>query len=472
MRKIKIGFLFALIFMISFVSSTTTQPFLHTDLNTENVSNGNSYLHLNVTTENFWNNLKLYLPFDVDNKSETGTTAHDLSNQGLDGTLQNEAYINDTDCFSGSCSFHDGESDYAEADRIDFPSNSILSANHTVMMWIKPTNLDANAGLLDFDTGYSYVRLFSDGDMYLIFYNTTSSYASCRSSTPIAVGEWSHIAYTTWFNGTHLVQDIFVNGTSTGAGDCSQISTDGVWQFDGLDYFGRAGATTEAFNGSIDEFMVFNTDLSEANISSIYQNSSERFYKSGSANLPTTNTCQIDVGTTWANLTVNFSSFEGSVVNGSIGYYNGSWGWTAPKNLTSGVGEGFIIPANAENITFNLSLYTDSNGFFTPLIVEGISLTFEEYLNPSQVEDICDEGTLSLSDAVSLTGIIMTILFLSAVVALLVATFSGYVDLGEVKSESINLENVLRGVLVLGVTFLIIATMVYLLGSAYCGALT
>ena len=72
-----------------------------------------------------------------------GSTAHDSSGQGNDGTVYNAQWKGDEECLSGKCMYFDGDDDYveiADSDELD-----LLDNEYTIMAWIRPVDWGNNS---------------------------------------------------------------------------------------------------------------------------------------------------------------------------------------------------------------------------------------------------------------------------------------------------------------------------------------
>lgn len=84
-------------------------------------------------------------------------------------------------------------------------------------------------------------------------------------------------------------------------------------------------------------------------------------------------------------------------------------------------------------------------------------------------KQICSDGELTMGEAAQLAGILLTIILVGTVLATLVMSFSGMIDLNKLGSE-LSLDKLPGAILIIGLTFLILATMALILGSTVCGA--
>lgn len=96
-------------------------------------------------------------------------------------------------------------------------------------------------------------------------------------------------------------------------------------------------------------------------------------------------------------------------------------------------------------------------------------------LNSNQaIIDICNESDMTFTDAAGIAGIILTIILIGGALSIVLLSFSGVggINLGNFKPADITLSGMILGILIVGLTFLVIATMAYLIGGSYCPAIT
>lgn len=82
---------------------------------------------------------------------------------------------------------------------------------------------------------------------------------------------------------------------------------------------------------------------------------------------------------------------------------------------------------------------------------------------------VCSESDLAWTDAAALAGLIMIILLVGLVLGTLVLSVTGIIDIGAI-GETISLENAPSIIVVVGITFLVIATMSFLIAGNVCTA--
>ena len=161
------------------------------------------------------------------------------------------------------------------------------------------------------------------------------------------------------------------------------------------------------------------------------------------------------------------------------------------SNLTSTINSSVILSdINCETIgtitytshtgaytrTWNYEDYTCTDGSiqFNNIPIEPASGSNVFSLTYNQaIRTICDESDSSFLEAASIAGILLTIILIGGVITVLFLGFSGVIDLdGLSKSvEGISLTEVIYGILVVGLVFLVIATLSFLIGGNYCPAI-
>lgn len=85
----------------------------------------------------------------------------------------------------------------------------------------------------------------------------------------------------------------------------------------------------------------------------------------------------------------------------------------------------------------------------------------------NQISSICEDTDQTWRDASALTGLILVISLIGLVLGGLVLSFTGIIDLGNI-SDKFTIENAPQMIIVVGLTFLVIATMSFLIASNVC----
>jgi hypothetical protein len=207
--------------------------------------------------------LVLALSFD----ELSGTTALDASGNSLHGTIREATRV--AGRFGGALSF-DGSNDWVTvADTTGSPLD--LTTGMTLEAWVKPETLNGwdTALLKERGTGLLSYGLYAHDGAPLSggvaspagYIRVGSADQGVRTTSPIAVGEWSHIAVT--YDGATM--RLYVNGALVASRAQSGVLAvgNGALRIGGNNSF--AG---EFFRGLIDEVRIYNRALSAAEITS------------------------------------------------------------------------------------------------------------------------------------------------------------------------------------------------------------
>ncbi len=216
-----------------------------------------------------WNNsLVGWWTFD----SISGSTVIDSSGRGNSGTKQGDARV-DVNGRMGDAMAFDGAGDYISRDS---PAGLNITNNVSVSVWIKKiTNgpYDLLAGYTDVGTANGY-RLWSSPNKVLFSINGYNTNPATYNY--VADNIWHHVVGIN--NGTHnmiYLDGVLGNITNT----TSQINYSNVYL--GMGY----GTGWSYFNGSIDDVMIFNRALTQAEIVALYSNQSTKYLTITFANL-------------------------------------------------------------------------------------------------------------------------------------------------------------------------------------------
>jgi len=229
-----------------------------------------------------------YLPFDANN-SNNGV--YDYSNQDNDGTVINSTYTK-TNCKIGGCFSFDGIDD-----TIDIPTSpfSSVSANEiTISAWVYagPNN---NDGVVDIIADSASGNPFTNKGLWLglddrggdnptngikFVVDTVTNYEAYEVSNVITYTGMYHIVamysddeIKVYLNGSLLSGSLDFNGAGN--------FVPGVSDF----HIGSTNINTANFNGTIDDFMLFNRSLTSGEISAIYNGTYQKFYTQGNQSM-------------------------------------------------------------------------------------------------------------------------------------------------------------------------------------------
>jgi len=246
------------------ISSMTESESIQTNITVE----GN-FSHLEISDIAPYDNLIAYYPFDGDIENTLTTTSYDWTKNNNDGTLVNDAVINETGCLYGDCLRLDGT-----GDNVNTGSDMIGTGDDSVCAWIYPISWGEN----------NYGRVVDNGKFWLAvdgnaLYNrmlfSSNNVASSYSADVIVLNIWQHVCVSRNSTGS---ANIYINGVISGT--ANQSSGTPVGGTTNIILGNNLGAS-RTFDGSIDEVMIFDTVLNPSQISDIYNNQSERFKTNG-----------------------------------------------------------------------------------------------------------------------------------------------------------------------------------------------
>lgn len=353
--KSKILFIVLSLFII------LTGSFLSFFLIPKNIT-GFTIYNLPVSSQNFikssisasdpYNSLVLYYPFDMDLATDYRS--------GYNG-VNYGASLN-ADCIYLNCSSFDGNS-YISVPGLD-GANLDLTQNYTISAWVKTID---NTGTIFSKTE----PLYWSGYNHLLFVdNNKLEYQSwgagiVTSLETINQNTWTHIALT-YRRDTKNVT-LYINGQYDTSGQLAGYSNQSLTS---VFRIGRYGPDVLKFKGSIDEFMLFNQTLTNAQISFIHNNQSSRFSNTSYSYAQGISTGNDRVNITLQNIVPSGTSIDVNLnfLNGS----NGSWNSAGTQPLSSI--NTFNISLLSTNLSINLILKPDSHGFFSPILLGDISL--------------------------------------------------------------------------------------------------
>ena len=175
-----------------------------------------------------------------------GTIAKDSAGKS-DGELQGDPEW--VEGKKGKALYFDG----AEQTVIVQNSDSLSSADITIMMWIKADELRIQ-GLADKSSPADSWRFFMDSDAGNVEFDACSDQFNVSSKAKAAVGKWCHVAGT--FESAGKKMKIYVDGKLSGV--FTKAETAGN-EFDGSIQI--ASPENNRFHGAIDEVKIYNRAL-------------------------------------------------------------------------------------------------------------------------------------------------------------------------------------------------------------------
>ncbi len=241
-------------------------------------TNASIFLSVDHSIAGYWS---------FDNDSTSGSTASDYTNFGKDYEWYENmdspwhGYHNDATLKNMNVGLNNGTSGFATGkhgngmmfDGIGYlrilPSESLnITGNMTVMAWVKPTQVEtqkivskylrtANDGyelaLSSNGTAFFRINQFTSGNTYRV--ESTSHYPSDGNT-------WAHIAGV--FNGTHM--KFYYNGNL----EASIPANTTIGRNGERLYIGRENGDFYYYQGAMDDVMIQNRDMSDAEIKSAY----------------------------------------------------------------------------------------------------------------------------------------------------------------------------------------------------------
>jgi hypothetical protein len=288
--------------------------------------------------------------FGLNNQSSLGennTHVFDYTGNGNNGTPTGGAIPTTNGTFAGSYNF-DGSGDYIE---LNDGGTIIESDEVTVSAWSKVRDLENRRYVWSgrFNSGADSGLMFNNNNIQLFLYNGTQ-----QSSSIIPVTALNTWVFTTVTWNTSSYQ-IYVDSVKVGNGSFGGNVNQGSTNFQiGADTVFHTSLNRN-FNGTIDEFMIYNRSLSASEIKSLYQKG-----------------------------LANYTETAPQVV-------------TAPNtNIT------FTVPSTTQNFYPKLTYISNVNNSYTPVLEGSIKVsTFESVAPsgnvPSQVENLTSPSNTSSS---------------------------------------------------------------------------
>lgn len=360
------------------LSGTTTYPFNSSaNVTIEDNSNtrGSAFAHLNLSTSAPYDRLKIYYTFDDGN----GSMAKDYvsNNFSLDGLYFGGAInVSTQDIGMGQVLTLDGSNDRVAQSS----SVPIQSTNVSVSMW----------GFLNAD-GVDDDMYFDFNGGYRFYFDPRTS--NCAGTDDYSVGLQGGAGFNaacftkptnkTWHHFVAIYQsaqaaanetNLYIDGVlqtiqskNSNAENTADIATTVIGNI------GSANGGASLFvNGSVDEFMIFNTTLTGTQVLDIYNNRSRRFESSGelrfeNISLGINNTVNLSIIRTGTILGSNVSAnfFHGNKVGNFTNFTN---------SVLNNYDLSFIDLANRTNLNMTIRFNSDNNSFYSPLIVGNITL--------------------------------------------------------------------------------------------------
>jgi hypothetical protein len=201
-----------------------------------------------------------------------GTNVQDSTTSGNDGTLTNSSWMDPSRCLDDACLFFDGTTDYIS--RTDDPDFDFAGADSfTISTWFRHAPKTSGTEVIvakfntgDGDGGYK-IQMEGDGDITCAIDNDDTTFPSDSVTSTLATYDdnaWHYIACVK--NGTSSLT-LYIDGKS--------IISDGTITSSSLEnnetfYLGSDDAGASGFTGFMDEFRLYRTALTAAQIRTDY----------------------------------------------------------------------------------------------------------------------------------------------------------------------------------------------------------
>ncbi|MFA5729994.1 MAG: LamG-like jellyroll fold domain-containing protein [Candidatus Paceibacterota bacterium] len=177
------------------------------------------------------------------------------------GTAYNNPILKDgNDCVSGKCVSFDGVDDYINVNSVD-DFNLSKTGQLTVGLWFK-TNVINSTAVVQKGSEWMFYPITGNVIGFLVRGTTTWRYSSTYSG--VQTNKWYHVVGVATYSGTNLNMDFYLNGKSYGQ---TNVNTDLGTTTNALTI---GSIWTDRFNGSIDDFRVYNATLSVSQIQEQY----------------------------------------------------------------------------------------------------------------------------------------------------------------------------------------------------------
>lgn len=252
-----------------------------------------NYTHLNMSRDDPYNGLLVYLNFDGEIENKIGGTVYDWSYNESNGFFLSDAVSNSTNCQPGfsNCAQFDGNGDQVNLGAGD----DIIEGNNelTMMAWVYNNEATSQSPERDFvirhAAGWIRWNFNEKFDCYIQASGGDVLADDKQTSTDI---RWRHVACT--YDGTDVT--FYIDGVIEGTASTSGTLDTG---FQDVQIGKDSTIALSSWDGAIDEVMIFNQSLSQADIQDIIANQSSRFMPTGKQKVVAIN---ITNSTTWDNL--------------------------------------------------------------------------------------------------------------------------------------------------------------------------
>lgn len=365
-----------------------------------------SHLFMNNTGNPPYTNAYRYWNFDYNDSN----TVYDYYGTGSDLTFSG---VNFSSGHTGNGADFDGVNDYIQADS----TSSLTTNTKTISFWAKPARAIAtNQTIFSLDDNNYHLGFTNNSnmnDLYFAYKNFSGSLIFLKSDDGyVILNQWHHYAIVHWVNGTGAAGDksnvtFYVDGSIV----YSFQNTQGASSSYGTDnYIGSYDGEANFYNGSLDDFVFFSTNLTSAQVNNIYTSSANYFVPRGYILYEP---IPVDISTSSVNVSTNIQNFSSSKINLSISYHNATgWFSSATQTISNMNNHTFnIVNATAIKLNYTLIAGGTVGWLYSPILIGNPVISGVE-----QTSNIYDCGYLvnanmiyTLQSNVTATGTCFTI---------------------------------------------------------------
>jgi hypothetical protein len=338
------------------------------DFSSENLTFNYNSFQINISNPDIIG----YLPFDALHNYHNLTK--DYANASYSYRVSGATFNSTGGKYGGAYSF-DGINDYVNLTNPE-SFNFTNVSNFTISLWIykagngEGLNVNGIISKRSSSFGYAIDDYFGGHQLRAGVRNSTTSKTIVYVYTDeVMSGNWNHIVFTYESNSSAGMR-LYFNGNSVKNGS----------SIDSLDFYNDGNlllghqlssisGSPGYWNGSMDEFMIFNRTLSSAEVAQIYNSTYSRFYPTGEI---TFNNLDLSSQGNTSLYFSDSSALNGSSFQGKIN--DGDW-----KNFSGSSFNDSDFLGNLSNVRFTVRLNSDENRFYSPTITS----PYHDILNTS-----------------------------------------------------------------------------------------
>jgi len=241
----------------------------------------------------------------------------------------------------GTAAYFDGSSSYILTSG-DYPIQG--GQAHSVSFWVNFNSTSAQFlyGIGDTVTSFTHTSLRFDTSLTRAYLDNNGGAYIYSTSLSLSTGTWYYITHTYDGSGT---SELFIDGTSVGTQSVT-LNIDGVLVIGRRPYYG-----SDYFNGKIDQFRVFNKEVSSSEITTLYGENNTSSTKS------TTDIFDDGSGV------VLYEFEEGAKDTGGASGYIGSGGMFDGSTSYTTINSTSTTPFDASSEDFSISAWINVSSF-------------------------------------------------------------------------------------------------------------